>query len=71
MFEMIPVTSSNINAVGYDFKEEVLHVQFKGGKTYIYEGVPRHIYDELMMAESVGKYFNQTIKNEYTWTILI
>lgn len=63
--EMIPVTSSNIEAVGYNILTETLYVQFKGGKVYSYEKVPQTVYLSLMSTDSVGKYFNQFIKNQY------
>jgi len=65
MINMIPVTSSNIEAVGYNEQNEILYVRFKGGKSYSYERVPLCTYDEFMTAESIGKFFNQFIKNQY------
>jgi hypothetical protein len=65
MPEMIPVKSSNIEAIGYDHENNDLHIKFIGGKTYIYEKVVLSVYDELMTAESVGKYFSAYIKNKY------
>jgi hypothetical protein len=62
---MIPVTSSNIEAIGYNEPNEILYIRFKGGKVYSYERVPSYTYDELMAAESVGKFFNQSIKNQF------
>ena len=69
--EMIPVTSSNIEAVGYNEQTETLYVQFKGGKVYSYERVPPYTYDELMAADSVGKFFNQFIKNQFVTRVEI
>ena len=68
--EMIPVISSNIESIGYDEGVGSLYVKFKQGKVYEYEKVPSYIYDELMAAESVGKYFNQVIKNNYVTRIV-
>ena len=63
--EMIPVSSSNLDAVGYNAQTETLYVRFKGGKTYSYERVPEYTFTELVEADSVGKFFNQFIKNQF------
>lgn len=52
--KMQEVESSNVTHVGY--KDGVLAVTFKGGKTYHYSDVPAEIHAGLMSAESVGKY---------------
>lgn len=60
--EMIPVSSSNLNAVGYDYDTATLRIQFLNGGLYDYMGVPPEVYDELIAAISKGQYFDQTIK---------
>jgi hypothetical protein len=49
------VESSHIKTVGYENGE--LEVEFKNGQIYRGE-CPQEYYDGLMIAESVGKYFN-------------
>ena len=39
MVKMSPLRSSNIESAGYDAGSHELHVTFKGGTTYLYEGV--------------------------------
>jgi hypothetical protein len=34
-------------------------------RVYLYEDVPEHVFNELVAAESVGKYFDQYIKDHY------
>ncbi len=58
-----PVKSSNIEAVGFD--SHGLHVQFKGGKLYTYPKASKHVHDEMLKAESVGKYFFAHVKNKF------
>ncbi len=65
--EMIPVSSSNIYAVGYDVDQQIAHVQFLNNSTYIYKGVPQHEFDGLLNAPSVGSYLNQNYKNVYPY----
>lgn len=54
-----------INSIGYDPEAQTLDVEFKTGATYTYGGVPQSEYDNLMSAQSVGKYFAANIKNVY------
>ncbi|MBP8745791.1 MAG: KTSC domain-containing protein [Syntrophorhabdus sp.] len=65
---MIYVDSSNIEAIGYDDDAQELHVRFLSGGYYVYLGVPRQIYDNLMMAPSKGSFLNREIKNVYQFT---
>ena len=58
------VSSSTVVSIGYDDPSETLEVEFKSG-VYQYYNVPRPIYDELMLAESKGKFLNVYIKNSY------
>ena len=54
-----------ISSVGYDPETQELEVTFKKGRSYTYEGVPQAEYDNLVSAQSVGKYFAANIKNVY------
>jgi hypothetical protein len=64
--DMQPVVSSNVAACGYDEEASECYVQFKSGGTYIYEGVNRSTYDELLASDSPGRYVNQNLKGSYT-----
>ena len=61
------IVSSNIESVGYDRESETLEIEFKSGGVYRYSNVPHTAYTNLVMAESVGKYFHQHIKGEYEY----
>lgn len=63
--EMIPVESSNLKAVGYNIGESKLEIEFKSGAAYEYYDVPQYVYDELMAADSLGKYADQNIYKVY------
>lgn len=58
--------SSAISEIGYDYYEEVLLITFKdSGASYYYYDVPYEVYDELLNAESIGRYFNNQIRGWY------
>ena len=61
------VESSNLRSVGYDEFLLVLEIEFKSGAVYHYYGVPSEVHDELINAESVGKYFNANVKSKYNF----
>ena len=63
-----PVSSSNIDSIGYSIATETLRVQFKTGAIYDYEGVPVEVYQQMQNASSVGCYLNKHIKNTYAYT---
>lgn len=65
--EMIPVTSSNVESVGYDEQNEVVYVRFSNGTLYIYKGVPQYDYEGLLNAPSVGSYLHRNFKNVYPY----
>ncbi|SNT35760.1 KTSC domain-containing protein [[Luteovulum] sphaeroides subsp. megalophilum] len=59
------VASSNLAEVGYDSDLETLEVQFKSGGIYQYFNVPAFMYERLMSADSLGRFFNAEIKGHY------
>jgi len=65
--EMIPVNSSNILAIGYDETNQIVHVQFSNNSEYIYKGVPKHEFDGLLNAPSLGSYLHRNYKNAYPY----
>lgn len=56
------VSSSNIDSIGYDSKNQILEVEFLNGSIYQYYDVPEYLYDGLMSADSHGKYLDKNIK---------
>lgn len=65
--ELISVSSSNVNAVGYDQQTNTLFVQFNDMSIYKYFDVPQSMYKSLLNASSVGKYLAQNIKGSYSY----
>lgn len=58
------IESSNITSIGYDSKNKILEIEFKHGGIYQYFDVHDSIYDELLNADSPGKYFAKNIRND-------
>lgn len=61
------VESEMLEAVGYDAKGRVLEVIFNSGDRYRYKEVPAFEYDELMNAESIGRYMHRRIIGRYPY----
>ena len=62
------VVSSNIKSVGYDEVGKILEVEFQDGGVYQYKDVEPIVHQELVGAESVGRYFHQRIKKVYEFS---
>ena len=59
------VVSSNIKSIGYG--EGTLVIEYLGSTQYEYYDVPQEVYDELVKAESKGRFVNQNIKGKYKY----
>lgn len=62
-----PVSSKNLASVGYESISMVLEIEFVGGRIYQYFDVPESEFQQLMRAESHGKYFNANIRNTHRY----
>ena len=60
---LVPVTSSNIDAVGH--ADGNLFVRFKGGALYRYDGVSHETFLEGLAAESIGKWFRANVTGKH------
>ncbi len=61
------VSSSNIEAIGYNEDTETLRIWFLNGTTYDYSGVSSMEYEALRDAPSVGSYLARNIKGQYPY----
>lgn len=64
--ELNAVESSLAKAWGYNAERNVLAVQFHDGHIRHYVGVPLDVFDELLGAESFGKFYSARIKGKFT-----
>ena len=60
--EMVAVTSSNVQAIGYQESTARLFVRFKdGGRLYFYDPVPPIVWLGLLHSRSKGRYLSTQI----------
>ena len=62
---MDAVDSSNVMAIGYDAEAGEMHVQFRGGSTYIYENVPPDLSEEFKASPSKGSFYHERVKSQF------
>jgi hypothetical protein len=65
--EMTLVSSSNVESVGYDEENQITYVRFLNGTLYCYKGVPKHEFEGLLNAPSVGSYLHRNFKNIFPY----
>jgi hypothetical protein len=66
-YVMPHIQSSVMTFVKYDDDSGELDITFTSGKTYRYLKVPAEVYDGLLDAESKGEFFNENIKDEFSY----
>ena len=57
--------SAMIRRVAFDEEASQLSIWFRNSGRYVYEGVPRSLYDALCKASSAGRFFNEGIRGRY------
>ena len=57
--------SSLIDRILFDEEAGTLTVRFRNARRYIYEGVPRAVYDAFGCAPSAGQFFNDCVKGRF------
>lgn len=65
--EMLPVSSSNIDSIGYNEDDQEVYVRFLNNSLYVYKGVPKHEFENLRDAPSLGSYLHRNFKNVYPY----
>lgn len=53
--------------IGYNPKSKTLEVVFRSGKVWVYEEVPKKVYQELLKSESIGSYMRENIIDCYAF----
>jgi KTSC domain len=62
---MTPVDSSSLAAVGFDAAVNELTVAFQNGTVYRYFQVPSSVHRALLSAPSIGRTFNETVRDRF------
>ncbi len=65
VIDRTPVQSSNIASIGHDPATDTLHVEFRSGATWAYDGVDADRHAELLNADSVGSHFAKHIRGKF------
>ena len=64
----VDLESTSLSAATYQEQSASLELEFQRGAVYRYNGVPAQVYQEFLQSESKGRYFNQRIRNHFTYT---
>ena len=62
--------STNVESAMYLVKERHLIITFKKKGKYVYSNVPRYIFEELLLADSKGKYVHANIRDVYNFDFI-
>ncbi|MGH2476385.1 MAG: KTSC domain-containing protein [Candidatus Limnocylindrales bacterium] len=63
----IPLESRTLATAGYDDPSATMELEFVEGRVYRYFVVPRSVFDALLSADSVGRFFQENIRDVYPY----
>lgn len=58
--------SKAISSATYDEQRQELTITFKSGRSYTYNSVPPDTYEQLSTADSPGRFWQQSIKDQFS-----
>ena len=64
------VDSAAVLAVEHDAGSARMAISFASGVAYVYDGVPRAVYEALLAAPSKGQFFQAAIRGRYPFARL-
>ena len=64
------VESTTLAAVAYDGVRELLRLEFRSRAIYQYSGVPPAVHQALLLAPSIGSYFNRVIRGRFPYALV-
>lgn len=72
MVTMVPVQSTNIVSLGYDYQSNEMHIKFHHGGTTVYSHhkdrpMTGDLFQKFLTAESQGKFFHAEIKGKFPY----
>jgi KTSC domain len=62
------VHSEGLISVGYDAGRSELEIELARHYVYRYHGVPHDLYERLLAAPSLGRFFNENIRDAFPCT---
>ena len=63
----IALDSRTLASAGYDDPSATMELEFVEGRVYRYFVVPRSVFDALLSADSVGRFFQEHIRDVYPY----
>jgi hypothetical protein len=63
--ERVPVESKALASVGYDSDLERLEIEFRTGRVYQYEDVPRSVFEWLLRIPGKGAFVTRVLEPKY------
>lgn len=67
--QMVPIAESKLlRAYGYEQGKDgggSLHLEFRDGRRWRYDGVPPAVLEGFLLSESRGSYFHRAIKGRF------
>ena len=61
----ITVESRTVASASYDDPSSTMELEFVEGRVYRYFVVPRSVFDALLTADSIGRFFHEHIRDVY------
>jgi hypothetical protein len=61
----VVVDSSSLRSIGYDAATLILEVEFRNGSVYRYGNVPSELWARFRHAESLGKFFQEYVRDQF------
>lgn len=63
--ERVPVESRALVSIGYEESTERLEIEFRNGRVYEYQRVPRSVYEWLLRVPNKGGFVNRVLEPKY------
>ncbi len=63
----VKLQSRLLSAVTYSIQRKTLKVEFTNGEVYLYTKVPLAVYQDLVTADSKGRFFNSDIRDAFPY----
>jgi hypothetical protein len=65
--DRIALDSRTLATAGYDDPSATMELEFVEGRVYRYFVVPRSVFDALLSADSIGRFFQENIRDVYPY----